>query len=194
MSVTPSEAEERYFAQQEAQRRKDKRRAMEAAAQEMSERRAMKEALHTDDDAITAAIRDLGFDGDTARVFDVLPLVHVAWADGSVSNRERATIFEVLDQRGVAADDEGGVLIASLLEERPSDAFLDETLALLKAITSRAGLTPMNIVELCESVAEASGGILGLGNKISGDERATIEKIAGALGAPAFDEFKRKLG
>lgn len=193
MSVTPSEAEERYFAEQEAKRREDKRRAMAVAAKELAEKRTMGDALHTDDESIVNAIRELGFDGDTARVFDLLPLVHVAWADGSVSSRERATIFELLDKRGIAPSDEAGVLVASLLEERPSDAFLDETLVLLKKLAERGGTPASSIVDLCVDVAAASGGFLGLGDKVSDEERATLEKIAGSLGSSAQEEFQRRM-
>jgi hypothetical protein len=38
-----------------------------------------------------------------------------------------------------------------------------------------------NILGMCEAVAGASGGFLGLGAKVSGAERAVIERIAGEL-------------
>jgi tellurite resistance protein len=193
MATTPSEEEERYFARQEAQRREDKRRELERAAKEAAERRAVGDALHTSDEALMERIRALGFDGDTARAFDVMPLVHVAWADGKVSEAERRTVFQLLEQRGIGPESEAWLLVGALLETRPSEAFLEETLHLLQAVAAKDGSEARSIVDLCVAVASASGGFFGFGAKVSDDERAVIEHIASVLGPDAADEFAKKL-
>lgn len=192
--TTPSEEEERYFARKEAERREDKRRELERAAREVAEQRAMGDALHTSDDGLVARIRSLGFDGDTARVFDLMPLVHVAWADGSVSAAERRTLFRLLEARNIAPDSEAWLLVGALLETRPSDAFLDETLALLRDLAAKGGTEAGSIVDLSVNVAAASGGFLGLGGKISDEERELIAHIADVLGPAAVEEFQKTLG
>jgi hypothetical protein len=48
-------------------------------------------------------------------------------------------------------------------------------------------------VGLCEQVAAAAGGFLGLGGKVSGEERALIEEIAGHLGGGA-EKVRQSLG
>ena len=193
MATTPSEEEDRYFARQEAQRREDKRRDLERAAKEAAERRAVGDAVHTTDEALLERIRALGFDGDTARAFDVMPLVHVAWADGKVSEAERRVVFRLLEQRGIGPGSEACLLVAALLESRPSDTFLEETLHILQAIAAKDGSEARDIVELCVAVASASGGIFGLGTKVSDEERAVIAHIADVLGADAADAVANKL-
>lgn len=193
MATTPSEEEERYFARKEAERREDKRRELERAARELAEKRAMGDALHTTDEALLERIRSLGFDGDTARVFDLMPLVHVAWADGDVSAAERRTLFRMLESRSIAPDSEAWLLVGALLETRPSDAFLDETLALLRDLAAKGGTEATSIVDLCVDIANTSGGFLGLGDKISDEERELIAHIAEVLGPNAVAEFQKKV-
>ncbi len=182
--------EDKYFKQQEIQRRIAKRRELERAAKEAQERRKVAASLATDDEALVSRIRDLGFDGDTARVLDVLPLIHVAWADGDVSQSERASILQVLEVRGIAADSEAFTLVETLLEERPSEAFLSETLHLLRDL---GGDRHASIIELSMHVASASGGFFGFGHKVSEEERAVVAKIIESLGENATSTFKKSL-
>lgn len=183
-----SEEEDKYFKKQEIERRSAKRRELERAAKEAQERRKVAATLATDDATLVTHIRSLGFDGDTVRVLDILPLVHVAWADGSVAHGERASILEILEARGIQPSSEAFTLVETLLEERPSDEFLAETLELLRQL---GGDRQASIVELSVRVADASGGIFGFGEKINEDERALIAKIANRLGEPAAAAFNK---
>lgn len=184
-----TEEEEKYFKKQELDLREAKRRELEKAAREAAERRKVADQLRTENEAVIDRIRELGFDGDTARVLDVLPLIHVAWADGNVTTKERTSIFQLLESRGIASDSEAWILVETLLEKRPSADFLDETLHLLRDM----GGHETDIVQLCLQVADASGGFFGLGDKISDSERALIEHIAGELGEAAQAAFKGRI-
>ncbi|MCB9521546.1 MAG: TerB family tellurite resistance protein [Myxococcales bacterium] len=186
-----STEEENYFHQQEMERREARRRELERAAAELAERRRVAETLETHDEALLERIRALGFDGDTARVLDLLPLIHVAWADGSVSQKERTQIFRALTQRGIARDSEAWLLVAALLEQRPSDDFLEETLHLLRDLGGERGVS---IVDLCAQIARSSGGFFGLGDKIADEEYAVIAHIADELGESAKLAFEQQLG
>lgn len=79
-----------------------------------------------------ARLRSLGFDGENARVLDVLPLVLVAWADGSVSSAERAVVMRAVEARGVDPHGEAGLKVAALLEKKPSPAMENEILLILR--------------------------------------------------------------
>ncbi len=76
-------------------------------------------------------------------MFDLLPLVHVAWADGKIQQGESAMILNLLRVRGVSGGKAFTVLY-SLLEKRPSQEYLDESLEVLKGFsrTSRAKPRP----------------------------------------------------
>jgi tellurite resistance protein len=192
MSTERRDEEEAYFKQREIEQRRKLREKLEAAAHELAEKHAIADSLKTSDLGLAERIKALGFSGGTAPVFDLLPLVHVAWADGAVQKGERAAILKVLETRGIAAGSEGFVLLESLLEERPSDEYMTESLAVLRELVGQGG-PGSDVVGLCERVAAASGGFLGLGGKVDEAERALIDEIAGHLGSGA-EKVRQALG
>jgi len=158
------------------------------------DREARRGELDVSRDALAARVAALGFDGDAAKVFDLLPLVHVAWADGAIQPGERASILSLLRVRGIGLGKAYTVMMA-LLEKRPSKEYLEESLVLLRALVERGDtVKPETIVGLCIMVAEAAGGFLGLLSPISRSEKQAIEHIATRLGSGAVEELKRRLG
>src|SRR5436190_23186205 len=74
MPVGPSEEEEKYFRIVDAETRRKLRDTLEDNAKALEVAGTIAAAIATDDKAIAEQIRKLGFDGETARVFDLLPL------------------------------------------------------------------------------------------------------------------------
>lgn len=192
---TERNEEEVYFKALEIEKRRKLREKLEDAAKDLADKQAIADSVQTDDLAVAERIKALGFSGDSAKVFDLLPLVHVAWADGSVQKNERAAILGVLEKRGVSAGTEGFTLIESLLEERPSDEYMAQSLAVLKELLGTDDGKGTAIVDLCRRVAAASGGFLGLGigDTVNDEEEALIGTIAAALGGGAQDSFRQQL-
>ena len=193
MPVDRSDEEELYFAAQDQEARRRLRDKLAGNAAGLEEQQRIAQSMGTSDVSVAEKVKALGFDGDSARVFDLIPLIHVAWADGSVQRGERAAIFKVLQKRGIEQDSEASRTIASLLEERPSDGWMRQSLAVLRELTGGIGDRSQEIVDLCIGVATASGGLLGLGKKIDADERVLIEEIVAALGNRAADKVKHDL-
>ena len=185
MSSNPTDQEDAYFRKQDQELRQRLRDQLTVAAGELGQKTLAGEV------PIAERIKALGFIGDKARVFDLMPLIHVAWADGSVSRQERATILDIVRGRGILPGSDAYILVESLLEERPSREFLEQSVAVLKLAVGDARAE--NIVELCVQVASASGGFMNIG-KVSDDERKLIEAIAKQLGHTASDAFHRELG
>lgn len=185
MSVNPTDQEDAYFRKQDQELRQRLRDQLTSAAGQLGQKTRAGEV------PIAERIKALGFTGDKARVFDLMPLIHVAWADGSVSRQERATILDVVKGRGIHPGNDAFILVESLLEARPSREFLEQSIAILKLAVGDARAE--NIVELCVQVASASGGFMNIG-KVSEEERLLIESIAGQLGHAARDAFHRELG
>lgn len=192
---TERDEEEVYFKALEIEQRRKLRAKLEQAAKDMADKEAIAQSVKTDDLSLAERIKALGFSGDTARVFDLLPLIHVAWADGSIHKNERAAILRVLELRGIPAGSEGFTLVESLLEQRPSDAYMSQSLAVLKELLASSGdeQRKREIVELSEQVAAAAGGFLGLGAKISDEERTLIASISAQLGEGAAAGFREQL-
>jgi len=185
MSVNPTDQEDAYFRKQDQELRQRLRDQLTAAAGQLDQQTRAGEV------PLAERIKALGFTGEKARVFDLMPLIHVAWADGSVSRQERATILEVVTGRGIRPGSDAFILVESLLEERPSQEFLEQSVAILKLAVGDARAE--NIVEMCVQVASASGGFMNIG-KVSDEERALIQGIANQLGHAARDAFHRELG
>lgn len=154
---------------------------------------ALAESVGTNDKEILDCLTMLGFTPDSARVLDVLPLVHVAWADGKIQGPERNAVFAVLESRNIGRASDAWLLIETLLETRPSETYLAQSLQLLQLLARSTGQDPKSIVELCTRVAEASGTLFGFGSKTTAAERELIARIATALGSNASDSVMERV-
>src|SRR5690606_39386686 len=114
MPIEPSDEEDRYVKELEIEQRKKLRQKLNMSAQELEERQKIAASVDTGDLSLAERIEALGFDGDAARVFDLLPLGHVAWADGTIRRGERAAILRILDKRGIEPGSEAFRTIESL--------------------------------------------------------------------------------
>jgi len=174
--------EEEYFHRKEKELIEKLRKQREAEAQ-------MKELADASDipnDDILKTLLDLGYTRDTVSLLHLVPLIGVAWADNKVTGPERDMILEAARAHGVAEDSAALDQLNDWLTNRPSDAFVDQTLRVLAdlAQTNQDDTNRMSrdrLIELCTRVASASGGILGLGNKISAEERALLDQISTRL-------------
>jgi tellurite resistance protein len=178
----------------EAEQREATRTRLEKGAVELAERRKIADSVRTEDMDVAERIQKLGFDDQTARIFDLLPLVHVAWADGKIQKQERASILRVVEARGITKGSAAMVMMESLLEKQPSQTYLDETLAVLHDLLGGNKRRVEVMVDLCVAVAEAAGGFLGFGNPVDPDERKLLDHIAGELGDRAEVWLKAKMG
>ena len=192
MALGPRIDKDRYFLAKHSERREALRAKLNAAADELSQRTDIAETLKVQDAELIERIVALGFNGDSARVLDLLPLIYVSWADGRVQHDERAAILAIVEERGIEPESDACLLVESLLEHRPSETFLGESLSVLRALTASETEKPETLVDLCFRVAEASGGLLGLGNRTSAAERDLIAQIADALGESATAHFKAR--
>jgi tellurite resistance protein len=177
-----------------ADARAEVRAKLASAAEELRDAERIAASMKTDDLEIAAQVKSLGFDGDSARIFDLLPLIHVAWADGRIQRAERARILRLLSLREISADTEAYKMVEALLEERPAEVWLEVSLGLLRRLIAERPWKAEALVEMCVGIAEAAGGFFGLGDSISPQEREALVKIADALGEDAYNAFVERLG
>jgi tellurite resistance protein len=194
MPIEPSDEEDRYFQAVEAEARKKLRDSLDKNAKQLEDQAKIAQAVGTGDHALAERIKALGFDGESAAVFDLLPLVHVAWADGAVQKGERAAILKILKARGIEPGTQAFQTIESLLEEQPSEAFMRQSLEILREVVGTTGDRAGEIVDLCIKVAAASGGFLGVGRKIGDEEKELIAQVSLMLGSAATEKVKTDIG
>jgi hypothetical protein len=188
----PGYDESEHFLEVTSSRRIELRDKVDEAAQRLAKRREIEKTAGTDDAAIVDRLEQLGFNGESIKVLDVLPLIHIAWADGRIQKSERALILSILEQRGIPPQSDASLFVEALLEARPSETFLAESLALLVDLAAKTGANKDDVVDLCAKVAEAGGGLLSFAGKTTDSERALIKDVATALGDGAIARFRAK--
>lgn len=188
MSFNVSEEEQRYYAEKELKRRKEREKNNSTEAERQALRAGLAEVIKLDDTEILDDLIALGFDKDNVGVLPIVPLVAVAWADGTVQSREREAILDLAEKRGVGPDTSAYKTLDGFLSKEPTSEYLHSCIYVLREIydtlapdqTQRA---KRNLINFTRVVAEASGGVFGLfGNKVSGEEEKLIEEIAEWLG------------
>ena len=174
--------EEDYFhrKEQELIEKMRKRREAQAKQQELAE------GTGTSNEEVLKTLHDLGYTRDTVLLLHLIPLISVAWADDKVSGAERDLIIEAAVSRGILEDSAAYKQLTDWLTNRPSEEFVDQTLRVIIALADtelpeEREMRRQNYLRLATQVASASGGILGLGNKISDEEQAVLDQLAKRL-------------
>lgn len=116
----------------------------------------------------------------------LLPLVEVAWCDGTVEAAERAAVLRAAAEMEISPDSPVHAFLANWLENRPTPEAMAAWKNYVRAICST--LEPATIAKLktgvigrAEKVARAVGGILGFGSKISAQEKACLDDLASSF-------------
>jgi hypothetical protein len=150
---------------------------------EKKDRRAqLAAACGIHDEAVLDRLIELKIDPETLAAMTVVPLVQVAWADGKVQPEERQAIIKAAQEAGVKSRDGHYPLLEYWLDEKPGREMLEAWEHYIQALCKR--LTPDEIAQLkrdvltlARKVAQAAGGVLGLGNKISKAEREVLDEL-----------------
>lgn len=173
--------EEEYFQRQEQAliAQLQQRREAEANRGRLAERAGVA------DQEILVNLETLGYTPQTVTLLHLVPLLQVAWADGSMSEAERDLIIDAARARGIEADSAANRQLARWLERRPSAGFFEGTLRAVRAIlqtrpTDERESIRQELLAGCTAVASASGRILGFG-KVSQEERNVLARIGQEL-------------
>src|SRR5690554_3095382 len=117
-----SNEEDEYFKKQDLEKIAQARRAEQLASIHQQEQSSIQVALNTNEEVAAEAL-SLGFDGETARVLPLVPMIQMAWIDGTVSKKERERLTELAEGFGIQKDTPAGEFLEILINERPSDVF-----------------------------------------------------------------------
>ncbi|MCC6640782.1 MAG: hypothetical protein IT386_06440 [Deltaproteobacteria bacterium] len=174
--------EEAFFKKQN-----EKLRAKLAAEKEReAARRELHAAFPNAPGEILDRFIEHGLDTEAVAALGLVPCVMVAWAGGRVGEREREAVLALARDNGLAPGGKPHTLLAGWLTEQPSASLVDLWSHYVAALCK--GLTPAErdrvrdrIVGLSREVARTSGGFLGLGDRVSDEEAAVIERIEQAF-------------
>ena len=136
------------------------------------------------DTATLQALAALGMDELSFRALALLPLVQVAWADGTVQQAEADLIRKVAAEK-LSVGDEGMRLLENWLAYPPTREYFQHgrtaLAALLEGDPEGMGTKAADVLALSRKVAQAAGGLFGIGS-ISKSESEALGELAEALG------------
>jgi len=149
-------------------------------------RETLKQLTGIQDAAVIDTLVALHVDRDTLAAFALYPLVEVAWADGQVDDAERQAFLKAAAEHGLAADSPGHKALHEFLKECPREEARKAWFAWARQLNTRLSTAERRtlqdgLVKRATAVAEASGGILGLGRRISAAEQRVLDKIEAAF-------------
>ena len=109
--------EEEYFRKREQQLIEKMRQRF---LQEQ-ERGDLAEFFFVEDTDILDELQALGYSRETIFLLFLVPIIHIAWIDGSVTEKEREAIIEIARARGMETDSAAESMLLSWLNGRPPD-------------------------------------------------------------------------
>jgi hypothetical protein len=138
------------------------------------------------DERVLKSLVQAGVRAETLAAVTLIPLIEVAWCDGTVTVEERDAVLNAGAKAGIHPDKAPYDLLRQWLENRPDARTF---VAWKDYITEVSSLMPKDsltefkrsMVDRCTRVAEAAGGFLGLAT-ISAKERAKIDEFGKAFG------------
>lgn len=175
--------EEEFFARHNARLRA----RLRERAQAMAEKEALAKTSGIADDAVLDHLLGLGVSAETVAAFSLAPLVAVAWADGRIDTKERdAVLAAVREVTGCEAGDEPCQLVESWLRREPParqlEVWTEYTTALMETLDPEARAAFRGeVLGRARRVAQATGGFLGLGRRISKSEADVLREMERAF-------------
>jgi hypothetical protein len=152
----------------------------------------LKKASGMEDDGVLDKLIELGIRADTIAALSLVPLIKVAWADGSIQDGEREGILHGAEGKGIDKQSGSYQLLEKWLETEPPDSLFEAWAAYVQ--TLRAELTPEQgsilknqVTRFARIIAESAGGFLGIG-RVSGEEKQALAWIESVFDAAAGDE------
>jgi hypothetical protein len=151
-------------------------------------REALAKASGIESDEILEKLCALGVNADTWTAVSIAPLIEVAWADGKVDEAERRAVLSGAEANGIESGSPGYLLLESWLAHRPDGSLLEAWGAFIVGLCAELAESEREslkkkILGRARSVAEATGGFLGFGNKVSSEEEVILAELAKAFEA-----------
>ncbi len=116
----------------------------------------------TDEKVLTKMV-SLGIKSDTLAALSTVPLIKVAWADGTIDDKERKAILEGAESAGIYAGSHGYLLLDSWMASIPDAALYDTWADYVKTLCENLDHDELialrdQLLGRARKVAEASGG------------------------------------
>jgi hypothetical protein len=157
------------------------------------EHRRMAELYRIEDPQLLEALEKLGYTHTTIVLLELVPLIELAWSDGSVSPTERDWILRFARARSIAEDMPAWRQLTSWLDHCPSPAFFEGTWRAIKAhavFLSEKDRTAAReaMIRACTEFANATCQWFGWHGRVCAAKRRVLEEIRKRLERPIGPE------
>ncbi|MGH7855895.1 MAG: hypothetical protein ACREQY_01095 [Candidatus Binatia bacterium] len=174
--------EEEFFARQNEKLKRELRDKEQGKAR----KDALAAASGIQDERVLERLVAIDIGPEALAALSLVPLVQVVWADGSIDEKERAAVFAAAEKQGLARGEAAYRLLEGWLTERPREELMTTWKEYAAALAGRLGEDERKalreeIVGRARLVAEAAGGLLGFGSKVSKAEEAVLRELEQAL-------------
>jgi hypothetical protein len=174
--------EEEFFAKHNRQllRQLQEATAIKAQAE------ALAAASGITDANVLAQLMALDLSSETLAALALVPLVEVAWADGRLDTKEQSALLSAAEQQGLGKGSASYQVLEEWLRERPSPKLLAAWKAYVATLSTTLSAQDkealkQDLLGRARSVAEAAGGFLGLGKRVSDAEQAMLTELEQAF-------------
>ncbi len=176
------ELEEKFFLERDM----ELLRALREEAASKEKKKALAEASGIADDDLLSRLMELDVSGETLAALSLVPLIAVAWADGTLDAKERLAVLAAAEQKGMDKEHAGYRLLECWLKRKPDAALLTVWKSYVATLSETLGETGKvalkeDLLGRARGVAEAAGGLLGFGNKVSRSEQAVLDEMGQAF-------------
>jgi hypothetical protein len=153
-------------------------------------RAQLSEVSHVQDATVLDDLIRVGVKAESFTAFSLLPLLRVSWSDGEVADGERAAILKAAESVGIKPESASYQLLEGWLEAGLDQGLLDAWHNYARGLARELDEKSLAAVrhatiDRARRVAQAAGGILGIGNRISKNEELSLLGLA-----HAFDKSK----
>ncbi len=136
--------------------------------------------------AVLDRLMALGIRAETVTALFMVPLVEVAWADGTLDAKERRAILDRAGDSGVTRESTEYALLEAWLDRRPDSKLITAWTHLVQGMCEQLGpdgaaRLKTGLLERVRAVAGASGGVFGIGSKVSNIEAAVLAQLEAAF-------------
>lgn len=134
------------------------------------------------DEAVLDRLLGVGITAESLAALGLVPLVWVAWADGTVAARERDRIVAMAQAAGIEPQNGRFPLLEHWLTRRPAPDMIEAWRDAMKQLRERMSAEDFDtlrreIVDRAGEVARASGGLFGFAGTVSAAEQAVLMEL-----------------
>lgn len=171
--------EDAFFARQDEALRQRLRHAGDAEQR----RAAFAEASGVTDGAVLDRLTAMDIGSETFAALSLVPVVVVAWADGTIDEKERGAALAAAADAGLDTQGASYQLLDTWLAKRPPPELLAAWKDYMRAVSAGMGAEARQALQSellarARTVAEAAGGFMGVGRKVSAAEQAVLDDLA----------------